>query len=104
MKIMTWGGRSAFDYNGCIETGTDIIFGAGSRHFISAQQWQLLRQQFIGKVVDIGTSRTNPTPGSMGHWFCQNICAQALMSYVGAILVRENYAVRESKTLIRVVR
>jgi hypothetical protein len=104
MPIVTWGGRSTFDYNGCIETGTEIFFGTNEHQTITAQQWQLLRRQFIGHVVEIGTSRDNPPTGSMGEWFYQNIHHQALMSYVGVILVREYYAVRENDTQIRVVR
>jgi hypothetical protein len=104
MPILTWGGRSTFDYNGCVETGTEILFGANENQTISTQQWQNLRQQFIGRVVEIGTSRDNPPQGSMGEWFYANILNQALMSYVGVILVREYYAVRESDTTIRVVR
>ncbi|HKK05649.1 MAG TPA: hypothetical protein VKA50_07360 [Gammaproteobacteria bacterium] len=104
MPIITWGGRSTFDYNGCIEIGTEIFFGANENQTISAQQWQTLRRQFIGRVVEIGTSRDNPPQGSMGEWFYANILNQALMSYVGVILVREYFAVRESDTTIRVVR
>jgi hypothetical protein len=104
MPILTWGGRSTFDYNGCIETGTEILFGENSTRTITTHQWQALRQQFLGRVVEIGTSRDNPPPGSMGEWFYPNIYDQALMSYVGVILVRECYAVRESDTTIRVVR
>lgn len=104
MPITTWGGRATFEYEGCVQTGTEIFFGTDSQATITAQQWQLLRKHFLGRVVEIGTSRDNPPTGSMGEWFYQNIHSQALMSYVGVILVRECYAVRESDTQIRVVR
>ncbi len=104
MPIATWGGRSTFEYNGCIETGTEIFFGTNQQATVTEQQWQLLRSHFLGRVVEIGTSRDNPPQGSMGEWSLQNISNQALMSYVGVILVREFYAVRESETQIRVVR
>lgn len=104
MPIATWGGKSTFEYNGCVETGTEIFFGTNQRATITAQQWQLLRSHFLGRVVEIGTSRDNPPRGSIGEWSLQNISAQALMSYVGVILVRECYAVRENDTQIRVVR
>lgn len=104
MPITTWGGRSTFEYEGCIQTGTVIFFGTGQQETITLEQWQLLRNHFLGRVVEIGTSRDNPPPGSMGEWFYQNIHNQALMSYVGVILVREYYAVRENDTQLRVVR
>ncbi|MEJ2610605.1 MAG: hypothetical protein P8179_11080 [Candidatus Thiodiazotropha sp.] len=104
MPIPTWGGNSTFDYNGCIITGTEIIFGNNNQHTITAEEWNMLRHQFIGRVVEIGTSRDNPPSGSMGEWFLQNIHKQALMSYVGVILIREYYAVKESDTQIRVVK
>jgi hypothetical protein len=104
MPIITWGGNSTFEYEGCIQTGTTIHFGQNNTRTITSQQWQALRQQFIGRVVEIGTSRDTPPQGSMGEWFYANIFNQALMSYVGAILLREHYAVRESDTTIRVVR
>lgn len=104
MPIATWGERSTFEYNGCVETGTEIFFGTNQQATVTAQQWQLLRSHFLGQVVGIGTSRDNPPLGSMGEWSLQNIHNQALMSYMGVILVREFYAVRESETQIRVVR
>ena len=104
MPILTWGGSSTFEYNGCVETGTEILFGENENQTILTQQWQNLRQHFIGRIVKIGTSRDNPPLGSMGEWFYANILNQALMSYVGIILVREYYAVRESNTTILVVR
>jgi len=104
MPISTWRGRSTFDYSGCVEAGTEIQFGTNKCQTISVQQWRALRQHFLGRVVEIGTSRDNPPQGSMGEWFYLNIHRQALMSYVGVILVREYYAVRESDTMIRVIR
>ena len=104
MPIPTWAGQSEFDYNGCVVTGTEILFGSGNSQTITVEQWQRLRAHFIGRVVEIGTSRDNPPAGSMGEWFYSNIHNQALMSYVGVILIREGYAVRESDTTIRVIR
>jgi hypothetical protein len=104
MPIATWGGRRSFEYNGCVATGTEIFFGTNQRVIVTSQQWQLLRTHFLGRVVEIGTSRDSPPLGSMGEWVLQNIHSQALMSYLGAILVREFYAVRESETQIRLVR
>lgn len=104
MPIPTWGGRSTFEYDGCVQTGTEIFFGTGQQATITSGQWLALRANFLGRVVEIGTSRDNPPPGSMGEWFYHNIQDQALMSYVGVILVREYYATRENDTQIRVVR
>lgn len=104
MPIQTWGGNSDFDYSGCVQTGTEIFFGTGQSEVISPQEWSLLRNQFIGQVVEIGTSRDRPPAGSIGEWFYANIKNQSLMSYVGVILVREGYAIRESSHTIRVIR
>lgn len=104
MPIPTWANRSTFEYNGCIDIGTEILFGTGNRQTVTSQQWQNLRSNFLGQIVEIGTSRDNPPVGSMGEWFYRNIHDQALMSYVGAILVREGYAIRETDTTIRVIR
>ena len=104
MPVITWGGESTFEYDGCVENGTTIKFGKKQKATISTDDWQRLRKQFLGKIVEIGTSRDNPPSGSMGKWFCANIKKQALMSYVGPILIREGYAIRESDTSIRVVR
>ena len=104
MPITTWGGHSTFEYEGCIETGTTITFGQNNQATINSQEWLSLRKHFLGRVVEIGTSRDNPPDNSMGKWFYDNIKKQALMSYVGVILIREYYAVRESDTQIRIVR
>ncbi len=66
MPILTWGGMSTFEYDGSIETGTEIHFGENQTQEITEQQWQNLRRQLIGQVVEIGTSRDNPPQGSMG--------------------------------------
>jgi hypothetical protein len=49
---------------------------------------------FGGCTVDIGTSRDNPTEGSVGEWLQTHVCKTAIASYVGAILVEEGYARR----------
>lgn len=94
MPILTWGRGSVFEYEGCVLNGTTILFGANNNVTITAEQWSQLRQQFIGRVVEIGTSRDSPPQDSMGKWFYQHICDQALLSYIGVILVREHFAVR----------
>lgn len=104
MPILTWGEESTFDYEGCVATGTLIRFGQGLERTVSAEQWQALRNQFLGREIEIGTSQDQPPVGSMGEWFYANIHNQALMSYVGPILLREGYAVREGPTRLRVVR
>ena len=104
MPIQTWANQSTFEYIGCVATGTEILFGTGNSRMITSQQWQNLRTNFLGQIVEIGTSRDNPPAGSMGEWFYRNVYDQALMSYVGVILVREGFAIRETDSTLRVIR
>jgi ribosomal protein S27E len=94
----TWGGRSSFDYSGSVETGTEIIFGTGGwKASISAQEYNALRRHFIGRIINIGTSRTEPPKGSLGKWLKANVTQAAIACYVGPILVIEGRAKRVGK-------
>jgi len=53
-----------------------------------------LLRAFGGATVGIGTSRTNPTPGSVGEWLQANVTKTAMASFVGPILLAEGYAER----------
>ncbi len=100
----TWGGRSEFTYSGSVETGTEIVYGKGWRVKVSAQQYSTLRQQFNGKIVPTGTSRTVPPKGSLGEWLQINVIRSAIACYVAQILVIEGYAKRVGKHDICIIR
>ena len=92
VKMETWAGRSEFEYSGSVEEGTKIIYGSGFSQWISANQYQKLLDNFRGKTVNIGTSRTDPPMDSVGEWLINNVTKTAMASYVGRILIGEGYA------------
>ena len=95
MKLLrTWGGRSKFEYDGSVITGTNIHYGNGFKISISSEQYFQLLDQFRGKSVNIGTSRTNVPIGSIGEWLKENVTKIAIASYIGAILIHEGYATK----------
>lgn len=94
-RVPTWAGRSSFEYTGSVASGTEIWYGRRPYHQrISAAQYGALRAHFRGATVGIGTSRTDPTPGSVGEWLQANVTKTAMASYVGPILLEEGYAER----------
>lgn len=95
-KILpTWAARSKFEYSGSVAAGTEILYGKKPyRQRISAAQYRRLLTHFKGATVGIGTSRTDPTPGSVGEWLQANVTKTAIASYVGPILLQERYAER----------
>jgi len=97
-KILpTWAGRSKFEYSGSVAAGTEIRYGKKPyRQKISSGQYRELLMHFKGATVGIGTSRTDPTPGSVGEWLQANVTKTAIASYVGPILLEEGYAERVS--------
>jgi hypothetical protein len=102
--LPTWAGKSRFDYSGSVPEGTEILYGKKPyRQRVTAAQYCELLAQFKGATVGIGTSRTNPTPGSVGEWLQANVTKTALASYVGPILLEEGYAERVpgARSLIR---
>jgi hypothetical protein len=100
MKTLpTWAGRSEFEYDGSIATGTTINYGSGFSTTVSASQYAALLQHFKGQSPNIGTSRDRAPAGSVGAWLQRNVTPTAIASYVGAILVHEGYAVRAGSTI-----
>lgn len=96
-KIKTWSaGDSYFEYEGSIESGTDIYFGQNSEKPInvSKEQYQKLIEHFGGQTVPIGTSRDARPVGSVGEWLENNVVKTAIASYVGAILIEEGFAIK----------
>jgi len=94
MKLETWAGRSTFEYEGSIKTGTRIKFGTNYVVNVSNEDYSRLLTRFKGRSVPIGTSRDNPPKGSVGEWLQNNVTKTAIASYVGAILIHEGYAVK----------
>lgn len=93
----TWGARSRFDYSGSVETGTDIVYGRGWKVRVDVQEYTALRKHFLGRVVPVGTSRSEPPADSLGAWLQENVTRTAIASYVAPILVLEGYAKRIGK-------
>ena len=101
----TWGGRSHFRYSGSVGTGTEIVFGRGDwKAKVSAEDYIALRRHFLGRTVNIGTSRTEPPSGSLGEWLKENVTQAAIACYVGPILIVEGYAKRVGKHDICIIR
>jgi hypothetical protein len=95
-KLLTWAGRSKFEYSGSVKSGTDIYYGKDFRYheLISSDKYQMLLDHFRSRTVSIGTSRTNPPNKSLGEWLKANVSRTALASYVGPILIHEEHAKR----------
>lgn len=92
--LKTWAGKSEFSYEGSVTQGTTIYLGKGSRLNITANQYSTLLDYFLGRTVDIGTSRDKTPRGSVGEWLQANVTKTAIASYVGVILIHEGYAVK----------
>jgi hypothetical protein len=98
-KLNTWGNRSSFEYKGSVKEGTIIFYGSGHSKFLKAAIYKKMLRHFVGRIVYCGTSRTDPQKGSLGEWLKANVSKTALASYVGAILVREGYAVKRGNRI-----
>lgn len=92
--VDTWGGRSEFEYQGNLQQGTVIIYGANNHITVTAEQYQQLIIHFAGQNVTISPSRTDPETGSLENWLHQHVTRTAIASYVAPILVLEGVAVR----------
>ena len=101
--LPTWARRKEFRYRGSVKEGVTIKYGIGfnlTQH-ITARQFRNLLDYFRGRTVNIGTSRTNPPPGSVGEWLQINVTKIAMASYVGPILINENYATKVEGPMIK---
>lgn len=94
VRLRTWRPENNifFSYIGSITQGTTIAYGAGRQLTISKHQYKALLDHFQGQTVNIGTSRDNRPPGSVGEWLYLNGVKTAIASYVGPILIHEGYA------------
>jgi hypothetical protein len=94
--LSTWGGNKQSCYEGSVSTGTIIRYGQAFRWTatISASDYSRILHHFSKSDVAIGTSKDSPPPGSVGDWVKAHVNRSGLMSYIGAILVDEGYAVK----------
>jgi len=96
-KLSTWAGRSEFEYEGSVATGTTIYYGSSSSITVTANQYSALIQQYKDQAPNIGTSRDRAPEGSVGDWLQKHVTLTAIASYVGAILIDEGYAIKGNK-------
>jgi hypothetical protein len=104
--LCTWAQRSEFCYHGSVATDTEIWYGRKpSRATVTAAQYGSLLKHFKHQTVDIGAWGGAP-PGSVGAWLHEHVTKTPIASYVGAILVHEDYAERvpEDRAGIRFVK
>lgn len=101
--IKTWSNRNTyFEYEGSIETGTKIYYGANFafKSIVSKEHYQVLINEFEGKTILMGANQAAPQSGSVGDWLRLNVRGPGIGSYVGAILVNEGYAKRNGSKII----
>ena len=101
--LSTWAERSQFSYSGSVTQGTKITYGSGFSVVVTASQYNDLLSHFRGRIVDIGTSRTSPPPGSVGEWLQAHVTKTGIASYVGPILIAEGYAEKAGGPRIRFI-
>jgi hypothetical protein len=103
--LNTWGGRSTFQYNGSVSSGTKIKYGQNYKYQINItkEQYNALLNHFRGETVPAGTSKTDPPRGSVGEWLQANVTRTAISSYVCPILIAERFAERVRNTEIRFI-
>lgn len=100
-KLQTWGKQSVFEYEGSVTKGTTIYMGKNfsSKLAISKETYEEMLQEFEGKTLPIGTSRTEPAEDSLGKWIEDNSGKVGTTSFVGAILIEEGYAEKEGSSI-----
>ena len=101
-KMTTWDNRAVFYYHGSVKTGTTVHYGSDFKFFIetTADEYKKMIQQFKGKTVNAGTSKSDPPEGSLGKWIKDSISPNALPSYLAPILIKEKYAKKKGKSEI----
>lgn len=104
-ELRTWDEKKGifFSYKGSITEGTTITYGTERNQVtISKHEYKALLDHFQGQTVNIGTSRDNRPPGSVGEWLQLNdVTKTAIASYVGPILIHEGYAEHAGGPMIR---
>jgi hypothetical protein len=102
--LPTWGGGDErFEYSGSVSSGTTIRYGEGFQWAatISGADYARILQRYSGRELQIGTSKDKPPVGSVGEWVKANVNRSGLMSYIGAILVAEGFAVKPKRGWIQ---
>ncbi len=61
----------------------------------------MTKDELSGKVDKMGTSRTTLPRGNVGDWLQGNVTKIAMASYVGPILMNEDYATNDRGAIIR---
>lgn len=99
-SLGTWSGGSNFKYEGSVATGTTIYYGKKPGIIkVSSEQYSQLLNHFRGKSVKIGTSRTDAQIDSVGQWLQDNVTKTAIASYVGPILIHEEFAIKKGSVI-----
>jgi hypothetical protein len=103
--LATWAGKSSFSYSGSVNQGTKISYGKGGAYSItvSGSQYAALLNNFRGRTVEIGTSRTDRPRGSLGEWLQANVTKAAIASDVGPIRIAGDYAARIGRSQIKFI-
>ena len=81
-----------------------ITYGQGHALTITAEHYAGLRQFFVNRIVQVGTSRTNAQEDSLGAWLKAHVSRTAIASYVAPILIIEFYAERIDTHHIRITK
>ncbi len=94
--LKTWNGKQEFLYSGSVDAGTEIRYGDNFffKITVDADAYSALLEAFAGKEVPIGARRTRIPADSVGAWLIVHVSKTAIASYIGPILINEEYAKR----------
>ncbi|VEF49132.1 Uncharacterised protein [Bacillus freudenreichii] len=94
--------KKEFTYIGSVEEGVKILYGDKQQMAeVTSRQFVALLDSFRCKTVNVGASRTNPGPGSIGEWLKNNVSKVAIASYIAPILIHEGFAEKVDNYRIR---
>lgn len=95
VNIRTLGRSAEFTYEGSVSAGLRLTYGPSRTSTrVTAEALRQLLDHFnqIDGPVEIGASRTNSPPGSLGAWWKEHQPGPQLASYLAAVLVAQGYA------------
>ena len=101
IELKTKARGAKFFYEPTADGGFWLQHGRGHERIVSGADVRQLVNHFRGSEVALGTSRTNPPPGSVGAWLLKEVTPVAIASYLGPILVREGYAEWVGRSTLR---
>ncbi|MEK3992802.1 hypothetical protein [Robertmurraya sp. FSL R5-0851] len=103
-EVFTLQRKKRFKYKGSVDTGITLYFGHDfdREKTIEKEHLDNLLEEFQGRKVLIGTSRTSPHDGSLGAWLQTKVTRTALASYVAPILIKEGYAYQEDESKMEI--